>query len=213
MLNLIIAGLGGQGTIFVSRLIGQAAVAGGCMARGCETIGMAQRGGSVTSHLRLGGSHGSAVYSPLVVPGEAGLIMAFEAGEAVRAAPFLHEGGVMLTSDRLVPPLSGGADYQKEPLLAWLRAACTNLIVVDAAALAGQCGERFLNTAFIGCALQTGLFPFTPDDMEQAIHAAVQPRYVHDNLRALRAGMYINEQYIRKGDTLNDHDGSNTQPD
>ncbi|MDR2522075.1 MAG: 2-oxoacid:acceptor oxidoreductase family protein [Spirochaetaceae bacterium] len=189
MLNIVIAGLGGQGTIFVSRLLGQAAVAAGCIARGCETIGMAQRGGSVVSHLRLASGGDAAIHSPLVVPGEAGLVLAFETGEAVRAAPFLHDSGVMLTSDCLVPPVGGGADYHKEPLLAWLRAACKNLVVADSAALGAQCGARFLNTALVGCALKTGLFPFTPDDVEQAIHAIVKPCYAHDNIQALRAGI------------------------
>ncbi|MDR1440759.1 MAG: 2-oxoacid:acceptor oxidoreductase family protein [Clostridiales bacterium] len=100
MTNCLIVGIGGQGTILAARLIGTAAMAAGLSVRGSETIGMAQRGSGVASHVRMGG----AIYSPLIPPGEADVLIAFEPGEAVSAAHYLSPGGVAVVCDRPVQP-------------------------------------------------------------------------------------------------------------
>ncbi|MDR1061428.1 MAG: indolepyruvate oxidoreductase subunit beta [Clostridiales bacterium] len=100
MTNCLIAGIGGQGTILAARLIGTAAMAAGLSVRGSETIGMAQRGSGVVSHVRMGG----VIFSPLIPPGEADALIAFEPGEAVSAARFLAPGGVAVVCDRPVQP-------------------------------------------------------------------------------------------------------------
>ena len=109
--NCLIAGVGGQGTILAARVIGLAAMSRGMDVRGSETIGMAQRGGSVVSHVRMGrvdragGGTALRVHSPLVSPGEADVIVAFEPFEGARVARFLAPGGLMVVCDRaLVPP-------------------------------------------------------------------------------------------------------------
>ena len=189
MLNLIIAGLGGQGTILASRLIAEAAVAAGLDVRGSETIGMAQRGGSVISHLRM--NTGGAIFSPLIPPHNADMVIAFEAGEAIRAADFLKPDGCMVVCDRIIQPVAGGVSYEKQPLLEWLHATIKRLFVADGEKLVSQCGERCLNTALVGCAMQTRLFPFSVDDMEAVIRKKIKPQFVAQNSIALHAGQAL----------------------
>ncbi|MDR2476261.1 MAG: indolepyruvate oxidoreductase subunit beta [Treponema sp.] len=187
MLNVIIAGLGGQGTILASRLIGEAAVAAGLDVRGSETIGMAQRGGSVISHLRIG----EHIFSPLIPPRGADIIIAFEAGEAVRAADFLKADGIVVVCDRIIKPVSGGETYEKQTMLAWLCANIKKLFVADGEKIAAQCGDRCLNTALVGCAMQIGVFPFSPGDMETIIKKKVKSQYVEQNINALHVGQAL----------------------
>ena len=87
--NCLLCGVGGQGVVLASRLIAYAAMEQGDFVRTTETIGMAQRGGSVVSHVRAG----EEVHSPLIPAGGADVILAFEPGEAVRCLPYLKEGG------------------------------------------------------------------------------------------------------------------------
>jgi indolepyruvate ferredoxin oxidoreductase beta subunit len=194
MLNVIIAGLGGQGTILAARLIGEAAVAAGLDVRGSETIGMAQRGGSVTSHVRMG----TAIFSPLIPPGSADIIIAFEPGEAVRAADLLKPDGVMVACDRVIAPVGaspvgaspvgGGEPYEKEIPLAWLRSNVKRLFIADGEGLIAACGVRCLNTALVGRAMKTGVFPFSLEDMEAVIGKKIKPQFVERNILALRIG-------------------------
>ena len=86
--NCLLCGVGGQGVVLASRLIAFAAMEKGNFVRTTETIGMAQRGGSVVSHVRMG----EQVHSPLIPEGEADVILAFEPGEAVRCLPYLKKG-------------------------------------------------------------------------------------------------------------------------
>ncbi|GHV93815.1 pyruvate:ferredoxin (flavodoxin) oxidoreductase [Spirochaetia bacterium] len=191
MLNLIIAGLGGQGTILTSRLIGETAVAAGFDVRGSETIGMAQRGGSVISHLRIDPNvrhTGSEIFSPLIPPHNADIVIAFEAGEAIRVADFLKPDGFMVVCDRIIQPVTGGETYQKKALLEWLHANIKRLHVADGEKLTSQCGERCLNTALVGCAMQTNLFPFSLADIEAIIRKKIKPQFVEQNINALKTG-------------------------
>lgn len=104
-MNCILAGVGGQGTVLASKLIAQAGRTAGRQVRTAETIGMAQRGGNVTSHVRMG-SNGEAVYSPLITPGTADIVIALEPGEAARALPFLAPGGVLVTATTAIQPVT-----------------------------------------------------------------------------------------------------------
>ena len=100
--NIVLCGVGGQGTVLASKLIATAAMGRGIPVKTAETIGMAQRGGSVFSHVRVG--DGAA--SPLVGRGTADVIVAFEPAEAVRQLPFLRRGGAVVVSNRPVVPVS-----------------------------------------------------------------------------------------------------------
>ena len=121
--NIVLCGVGGQGTILASRLIASAAMKAGIPVKSAETIGMAQRGGSVFSHLRLGEGAGS----PRIGLGQADVIIGFEPAETVRMLPYLKAGGTVVASSAPVMPVSamiGASGYPQEEILDYLKASC-----------------------------------------------------------------------------------------
>ena len=102
MKNILITGVGGQGSVLAAKILAQAAQAKGWSVREAETIGMAQRGGFVTSHVRMGDA-GEEVYSPLLAKRSADLVIAFEPAEAARALPYLAPGGMLVTASSPQP--------------------------------------------------------------------------------------------------------------
>jgi indolepyruvate ferredoxin oxidoreductase beta subunit len=183
--NLILCGVGGQGTVLASRLISAAAIARGIPVMSAETIGMAQRGGSVFSHLRMG----DGIYSPMIARGEADLIIGFEPGEAVRLLPFLKPDGRLVVSSRPVMPvtaaLSGGG-YKAEDMLAYLDRQVKHLTVVDADLALSQVGTpKVLNLILLGAALRSGALGLEETDLVQAVRSVVPEKYRDLNFRAL----------------------------
>lgn len=111
MINVLLAGVGGQGTVLAAKVLAQAALARGWQVRTAETIGMAQRGGNVTSHVRMG-SEGEEVLSSLITPGTADMVIALEPGEAARALPYLAPGGVLVTATTAIQPVTAALASQ-----------------------------------------------------------------------------------------------------
>ena len=111
MIDILLAGVGGQGTVLAAKVLAQAAQSKGWQVRTAETIGMAQRGGNVTSHVRMG-SGGEEVFSPLITPGTADMVIALEPGEAARALPFLAPGGVLVTATTAIQPVTAALASQ-----------------------------------------------------------------------------------------------------
>ncbi|MDR3085714.1 MAG: indolepyruvate oxidoreductase subunit beta [Christensenellaceae bacterium] len=183
MLNLLIAGVGGQGTVLSARLLGLAALEKGLKVRGSETIGMAQRGGSVVSHLRLG----EGAHSPLIPLGEADLILAFEPAEALRALPFLRADGRMLVADRALQP-SGTPGYDVAATLSYLKRSQPGGFFLSGEEVIARCGGRSLNVAMLGAAAALGFFPFGLQELEAALHKRLAPRTIESNLHALHFG-------------------------
>ncbi|MBR3739996.1 MAG: indolepyruvate oxidoreductase subunit beta [Clostridia bacterium] len=183
--NIVLCGVGGQGTVLASRLISAAAMAKGIPVMSAETIGMAQRGGSVFSHLRLG----EDVYSPMIARGEADLILAFEPGEAVRMLPYLKEGGQVVVSSRPVMPVTttlSGASYAAEDMISFLQTHVKNLMVVDAEKALQDVGSpKVLNLILLGAALQSGALGLTEDDIKTAILQKIPEKFHELNFRAL----------------------------
>jgi len=181
MLNILITGVGGQGTVLTARLLGLAALYQGLDVRGSETIGMAQRGGSVAGHVRMG----KDIASPLIPPGQADLILAFEPGEALRAAGFLSRNGVMLASNRPVSANYNFADVQN-----WLNSHIPAMHWIDGGRVIAATGARSLNIALIGAAIRLGGFrgAINLDVMEKAIKARLPERFWELNIRALYCG-------------------------
>lgn len=186
--NVILAGVGGQGAVLASKLLARAAMGRGLPVKTAETIGMAQRGGSVFSHVRIG----DGAHSPLVGRGRADAIVAFEPAEAARQLPFLRAHGMVITSDAPVVPVSaatGGPAYDLPAIMSYLRSAVgeKNLVVVDAAAAERTLGTaKALNVALLGAAARAGaLGPVTVDDLAAAVRAVVSPRFVELDLAAL----------------------------
>jgi indolepyruvate ferredoxin oxidoreductase beta subunit len=189
----LITGVGGQGTVLMSRLIGTAAIAAGLDVRGSETIGMAQRGGSVVSHIRMG----DHIYSPLIPPGTADCIIAFEPAEAVRVLPFLSPSGRMLVLDRGVMPVSAslGRKYDPREMTEFLKrtlAPSERLTVVEGEDLIQKCGNpRVVNAALLGTAMAKNYFPFSRADMREAIKSRLPSQYLELNLRAFELGISL----------------------
>ncbi len=185
--SIVLAGVGGQGTILASKLLARAAMARGLHVRTAETIGMAQRGGSVVSHVRIG----DGASSPLVGPGRADALIAFEPAEAARQLSYLRSGGTLVTSDAPVVPVSaatGGPAYDLPAVMAYLRASVApeRLVVVDAAAAARGLGTtRALNVVLLGAAARAGAIGLTADDLAAAVRDVVAPRFVDLDLAAL----------------------------
>ncbi len=184
--NIILCGVGGQGTVLASRLISAAAMARSIPVLSAETIGMAQRGGSVFSHLRMG----EGIHSPMIARGEADLLLGFEPGEAARMLPFLRPGGQVIVSSRPVTPvmaaLSGEA-YRAEPMLDYLKAQVPSLLVVDGERAMREVGSpKVLNLILLGAALRSGALGLAEADLLEAMHRLIPEKFYELNLRALR---------------------------
>ena len=183
--NCLIAGVGGQGTVLAARVLGAAAMAAGFDVRGSETIGMAQRGGSVTSHVRMG----MDIASPLIPPGRADVVLAFEPGEALRTIDFLKPGGTFIVCDRPIIPAVKG-DYDSAATVLYLR-EYTRAFLVRGDDIIKNCGARSINIALIGAAAAQGAFPFGFDEIEKALAERLDAKYLNINITALRYGAKI----------------------
>lgn len=192
--NCLLCGVGGQGTVLASRLIAQAAMERGHFARTTETIGMAQRGGNVTSHVRMGNG-GEEVFAPLLAHGTADLVIAFEPGEAARVLSFLAPNGVLVTATTPIQPVTAAlssvpyrADRVVQRLETQLAGTEASFVAVDDAALVRTIGSRkVLNTLLLARALAAGHVPLDVDDLRHAIEVCVKPAFVQLNLAAIEA--------------------------
>ena len=195
MRNVLLTGVGGQGTVLAAKVLAQAAQAKGWRVRTAETIGMAQRGGSVVSHVRMG-DDGEEVIAPLVAKGTADMIIAFEPAEAARVLPYLAPDGVMVSASTSIQPIT--AALSSEPYLAKATVASLDerlnvrageparFVLVDDEAVLSQVGNRkALNTVLLAFALKTGHLPLSLDDLRDAIRICVKPRFVELNLAAI----------------------------
>jgi indolepyruvate ferredoxin oxidoreductase beta subunit len=145
---------------------------------------MAQRGGSVTSHVRIGHD----IDSPIISPGGADIILAFELCEATRAVPYLKPGGVMVLCDRAIQPASLSGPYDTQAVREYLNSAVKRLYILNSGHIISKCGARCLNVAILGAALSSGALPFNMDDMEKTIEARFSGNYAEMNKNALRLG-------------------------
>jgi indolepyruvate ferredoxin oxidoreductase beta subunit len=200
--NYLITGVGGQGTVLLARLIGNAAMGADLEVLGAETIGMAQRGGSVVSHIRKG----EGLHSPLIPLGGADVIIAFEPAEAVRVLPFLSETGKLLALNRGIAPVSsslgmnqkiaartGSGPYDPGAMIGYLEGALGDrAIILDGEDLICRCGSpRVINVALLGAAMAKGMFPFGATDILSVIRKNLAPRFLEINEQALRTGQEL----------------------
>ncbi|MDN5361062.1 MAG: indolepyruvate ferredoxin oxidoreductase, beta subunit [Moorella sp. (in: firmicutes)] len=186
-MDILIVGVGGQGIILASRAIGAAALAAGLPVRTAETIGMAQREGSVVSHVRLGQDG----VGPLIPTGGADILLALEPAEACRYLGYLKPGGSALISTTPVVPVTaalGTTPYPREEILAYLQNNVAHCHLLDAPALAVQAGShQALNMVMLGAL--TGMeLPF-PGDTLLAAALQLLPARLHElNRRAFELG-------------------------
>lgn len=184
--DLIIVGVGGQGAITASDIIGNAAVIQGVSVQAAETHGMSQRGGSVINHVRLGCTYGS-----LIPEGRADALLGLEPVEALRVIDFLSSEGVVVVNTGPVLPasvLSGRSQYPEiETILTALRRRCKTVVAVDAESLAIKAGHALTSNVVMIGALSNYL-PLTVRSLEASISRIVPPGTVEVNISAFRLG-------------------------
>ena len=182
--NIMIVGVGGQGTLLASRILGNTLLREGYDVKVSEVHGMSQRGGSVTTYVR----YGEKVYSPCIDVGEADVILSFELLEAARALPFLKEGGRILVNTQQIDPMpviTGAAAYPAG-LTEKLKARA-DVTAIDALALATEAGSfKAVNVVLIGVlAAATGI-PY--ESWVETVKTTVPPKFLEINLRAFDLG-------------------------
>ncbi|MBQ8086461.1 MAG: indolepyruvate oxidoreductase subunit beta [Lachnospiraceae bacterium] len=186
--SVILCGVGGQGTVLASKLISYAAMAKGEDVKSAETIGMAQRGGSVTSHVRMGEN----AFSPLIPQGKADVMIAFEPAEAVRNLSYIKEDGVVIVSKKAVKPVTASLSkkvYEGKDMLDYLEKKVKRLLVVDGEKAMAELGSsKVLNVVLLGAAIASDEIDLSMDEIRAAIDAKIPEKFHELNNRALEAG-------------------------
>lgn len=192
--DILICGVGGQGTVLASKIIAAAAMEAGDPVHSAETIGMAQRGGPVTSHVRIG----EEAYSPLIPFGSADMILAFEPAEAVRNLRYLKPDGIVIVNSVPVKPVTESlmpTGYDGTEMIAYLKKKCS-CIVIDGEELCRPFGSsRYFNIAILGVAAGAGRLGIDEETILSEIVRRVPERYLETNKAAFLAGAEIGEQY------------------
>jgi indolepyruvate ferredoxin oxidoreductase, beta subunit len=175
--DTVLAGLGGQGILLASKVLMEQGMQRGVPVRGAETHGMAQRGGSVAAHVRVG-----PCQSPEVFPRHAHLVLALAFSEGMRALPFLAPGGTLLVN---APDL----DDLAPSVQAYIEGMGARVVAVDATRLAQQAGNvRSLNMVMVGAACSLEDSPFDLEGARAAVVALIKPRFQSSSLEALALG-------------------------
>jgi indolepyruvate ferredoxin oxidoreductase beta subunit len=188
-LNIIITGVGGQGNILVSRLISTAAITSGLHVRGVETLGAAQRGGHVVSHLRIG----EKIYSPRIPPNRADVLVALEPVEGLRLAEFLAEDSIAIVNSKMIPPADvkvGKEDYpDMESVLEAYDKLTKTTFLFNATDLAIKAGSPVAaNVVLLGALAATGTLPMPTNVIKEVLVEHV-PKGTEDmNIRAFDLG-------------------------
>lgn len=186
--DILLVGVGGQGTILASKVICAAAQLAGYDIKMSEIHGMAQRGGSVVTQVRLG----EKVHSPLIEEGKAGVILAFEQLEGLRWLPWLKKGGIMIVNKQAISPvpvLAGLAEYPAN-VLEYIQQKAPGSVVIDALEKAVACGNaRTANVVLLGTLARK--LPISREMWEQALEKAVPPKFLDVNKKAFEAGYNI----------------------
>ena len=183
--NIMIVGVGGQGSLLASKLLGKLFLSRGYDVKVSEVHGMSQRGGSVVTDVRYGGK----VYSPIIDKGQADFILSFELLEAARWTEYLKPGGRIVTNTQQINPMpviTGAAQYP-QGLVEKMRQAGMDVDAFDALSLAEEAGSaKAVNIVLLGRLSKS--FDFSRAEWEQAIRESVPPKFLELNLRAFALG-------------------------
>lgn len=191
--NVIVAGIGGQGSILASHLIAEATIKthdDKYNIRVGETFGAAQRGGAVASHVRIG----EMVYSPLVGKGKADLILALEPLEGLRVGvPYLSAEGMVIINTKMEVPVDvkvGAVEYPAlEDIVGSMDDIGEKVIAIDGSRIAATAGSsKVLSVVMLGAAFASGLIPVAEDIMLDVITQKVPPKTVEMNMKAFEMG-------------------------
>lgn len=185
MANILIVGVGGQGTLLASRVLGNYAVLTGQDCKLSEVHGMSQRGGSVVTHVRVG----KDILSPIAAVGDADIIIAFEKLEALRWRHFLKKDGMMVVNDQEIlpmPVITGAMEYPQD-ITGQLKQMNYNTLVINAAELAKECGNvKVANVVMLGALAKNLGFKY--EDIIDAVKMTVPAKFLDINLLAIEKG-------------------------
>ena len=186
--NYLLCGVGGQGTVLAAKVIAEAAIARGEEVKTTETIGMAQRGGPVTSFVRTG----EDIHSPIIPLGKADAILGFEPGEAAANLRFLKPGGSLIVVRQEVTPVTaalGISGYQGEKCLEYLLETVGKCYMIDGDKITRTCGSpKVLNVAVVGALCATGEMDLSLEDVRGALRQRLKPSLLEMNDLALELG-------------------------
>ncbi|MCX8204680.1 MAG: indolepyruvate ferredoxin oxidoreductase subunit beta [Candidatus Nezhaarchaeota archaeon] len=193
--NIVLAGVGGQGTIAMCEVIGRAAVIDGYRVRGSEVLGMAQRGGAVTAHLRLG----SDVHGSMVPEGKADIVVSMEPSEALRNLRYFSKDTMVIVSTRpMIPPsvsLGLGTYPSMDAVIDTLSKMSRRVITIDIYGLAIKAGSAIAaNMVMLGALAGTGKLPLRVESLKKAIAERFKGKAAEVNLKAFDLGY----EHVRK---------------
>ncbi len=183
--GIMIVGVGGQGSLLASRILGNVLLSQGFDVKMSEVHGMSQRGGSVVTYVKFG----EKVYSPIIDEGEADYILAFERLEASRWLPFLKEGGTLIVNDRRISPMpviTGAMEYP-EAIVDKIREKGAKTIACDALSMALAAGNpKSVNVVMVG--ILSAIADFPEEVWQNALTDCVKPKFLDLNREAFRQG-------------------------
>ncbi|HHW32435.1 MAG TPA: indolepyruvate oxidoreductase subunit beta [Clostridiaceae bacterium] len=189
-LNILIVGVGGQGTLLASRLLGNVALKKSYDVKLSEVHGMSQRGGSVVTHVKFG----EKIYSPLVEKGEADIIIAFEQLEALRWLDYLKPNGKMIINDQMISPMPviiGKAKYP-ENIIGKIKELHESTVSIDALELARQSGNiKAVNVVLLG--LLASKTDISKDIWLESLKEVVPERFLDVNMKAFELGYSLQQ--------------------
>lgn len=186
--SIMIVGVGGQGSLLASRLIGNVLLQQGYDVKVSEVHGMSQRGGSVVTYVK----YGDKVYSPVVTKGEADIIISFEQLEAARWLPYLKKGGHLVTSTQQIDPMpviTGAAAYP-DNIIEKIKSQGIDVIAVDALTLAEQAGNSKASNVVLMGVVSTKM-PFDVSAWEKAVEECVPAKFLELNKKAFALGREV----------------------
>jgi indolepyruvate ferredoxin oxidoreductase, beta subunit len=192
--DILIAGVGGQGTVLASRLLAASSMDAGFFTRTSETIGMSQRGGSVVSHVRID----SKPLSPIIPTGSVDLLIGFELAEAARNLNKLSPNGKCIVNTQVIKPVTvslGGALYNTDEISEYIKAMVPDAVFVDGYTLAENAGSiKAVNVVLLGASVATGYLPFSKEKVMEIITKNVPKKFLDINLEAFNTGYeFINK--------------------
>jgi len=194
ILSIVISGVGGQGVLTLSEIIGRALMKKGFNVKGTEIHGLAQRGGSVVSHLKAG----LIDFSPIVDDGDANVIIGLEALETLRVARYMNPGTIVLMNDNIIQPVLPNIRIpSKDDIVSRIQFITRNIIMVDADGIARRLKSmRVVNTVMLGALAGIEVLPLSADEILNSLKERIHPRFHAINELAFNEGYKISKNAI-----------------
>ena len=188
VLNIVFSGIGGQGIVVASDILCEAALFDGLDVAKAEVHGMAQRGGSIVAHVKIGEN----VLSPLIETGKADIILGFEMLEAARVLPMMKKNGTVIVNTKYIPPstsIGSLSDFNSDKILRIIKERAHKVFEVDGIGIAKKLGNTLVvNTILLGALSGIPENPVTKQSIEQSIAGRLKEKYVSLNLKAFKIG-------------------------